>query len=134
MQKHATRTPIFYFAGESEKARLAEYGLLSHFDANFVLRDKLRYVDFLPFLARAQFVVTDSGGVQEESGHLGIPCAVHRLKTERLKGQGTNMVLTGMETDRLKNFLENVDDYRSSDDPGLVQPSVVIVDTLEKLG
>lgn len=134
MQKHAERTPIVYFAGESEKARLAEYGLLSYFDDQFVLRDKARYVEFLPVLARAQFVVTDSGGVQEESGHLGIPCAVHRLKTERLKGEGTSMVLTGMDTGRLESFLENVDDYRSNDDADAIQPSKVIADAIERLG
>ncbi|SDD82556.1 UDP-N-acetylglucosamine 2-epimerase (non-hydrolysing) [Sanguibacter gelidistatuariae] len=127
------RMPIVYFAGESEKARLAEYGLESIFDEQFLLRDKLRYVEFLPVLSGARFVVTDSGGVQEECAHLGIPCAVHRVKTERHQGIGHNVMLTGMDTDRLANFLENVDDYRSRDTADAARPSAVIVDVLEKL-
>ena len=134
LKKASTRAPIVYFAGESEKARLAEYGLGSVFDDRFVLRDKLRYVEFLPVLSAAQFVVTDSGGVQEECAHLGIPCAVHRVKTERHQGLGENVLLTGMDTEKLADFLKHVDDYRVQDVATTARPSVVVVDAIERIG
>lgn len=133
LNNYAKRTPIIYFAGESEKERLREYGLLSSFDDNFVLRDKARYIEFLPVLARAQFVVTDSGGVQEESAHLGLPCAVHRLRTERQDGLGRTMVLTGMDIALLEKFLDNIESYRAPVNDAVIQPSVVIADAIDQL-
>jgi len=126
--------PIVYFAGASEKARLREYGLEPLFDDKFLLREKLRYVEFLPVLAAARFVVTDSGGVQEECAHLGLPCAVHRVKTERHQGLGENVLLTGMDTTRLARFLGDVDALRTRDASDMARPSAVVVDTLERLG
>lgn len=134
LASHSAVVPIVYFAGESEKARLEEYGLMSVFDDRFVLRDKLRYVEFLPVLSEAAFVVTDSGGMQEECAHLGIPCAVHRLKTERHQGLGENVVLTGMDTEALARFLTHVDDYRTGDRSDDARPSTVVVETIERLG
>ena len=118
----AAGTPIIYYAGASEKERLAEYGLESLFGDDLVLRDKLPYVEFLPVLSAAQFVVTDSGGIQEECAHLGIPCAVHRVKTERHQGLGENVVLTGMDTALLAQFLDDFDSYRTRDVEDTARP------------
>jgi len=134
LKEASVRMPIVYFAGESEKARLEEYDLLGLFDdERFLIRDKLRYVEFLPVLSGAKFVVTDSGGVQQECAHLGIPCAIHRLKTESHQGLGENVVLTGMDIARLEHFLENVDAYRRTDLDDSARPSRVVVDALERL-
>ncbi|GEN78276.1 UDP-N-acetylglucosamine 2-epimerase [Actinotalea fermentans] len=129
------RHPIVYFAGRSELERLGSYGLLSLFDEErFVLAEKLSYVRFLPVLAKARFVVTDSGGLQEESAHLGIPCAVHRRHTERMDGVGVSMVLTGLDRDALSQFLEGHERHRSAGTVGDVRPSALIVDAIEALG
>jgi UDP-N-acetylglucosamine 2-epimerase (non-hydrolysing) len=54
----------------------------------------LDYVAFLALVARAAVVITDSGGVQEETSHLGIPCVTLRPSTERpaTVTQGTNIL------------------------------------------
>jgi UDP-N-acetylglucosamine 2-epimerase (non-hydrolysing) len=59
-----------------------------------VLVDPLGYLDFLCLMKNATIVVTDSGGVQEETTCLGIPCVTVRENTERpvTVDQGTNMV------------------------------------------
>jgi UDP-N-acetylglucosamine 2-epimerase (non-hydrolysing) len=60
--------------------------------------DPLGYLDFLKLMAHAQFVLTDSGGIQEETTVLGVPCLTLRTSTERpvtIK-EGTN-VLVGLE-------------------------------------
>ena len=54
--------------------------------------DPLGYLDFLALMADARFVLTDSGGVQEETTALGVPCLTLRSNTERpiTLSEGTN--------------------------------------------
>ena len=133
LKEYGETCPIAYFAGASERERLHAYGLLDIFDdSRLVLRERLAYVDFLPVLARAEFVVTDSGGIQEECHHLGIPCAVHRMHTERLANEdGATMVLTRYDVDVLRGFLQSHDRYRRSRSSGADRPSAIVADALE---
>jgi UDP-N-acetylglucosamine 2-epimerase (non-hydrolysing) len=59
------------------------------------LAEPIGYLDFLGLQARARFVLTDSGGVQEETSALGVPCFTLRDSTERpiTVTAGTNMLL-----------------------------------------
>jgi UDP-N-acetylglucosamine 2-epimerase (non-hydrolysing) len=79
-------------------------------------------------------VVTDSGGLQEECGHLGIPCAVHRVRTERPFGDGRQVVLTGFSTDKLRRFLDDYERHRVEAALDHFHPSQVIADAIEKFG
>jgi len=134
LKRHSREVPIVYFAGASERERLEQYGLLGLFDGKtFLIEDKLSYVAFLRVLARATFVVTDSGGLQEESAHLGIPCAVHRTHTERPDGEGRNMVLTRFSIDKLNEFLDDYERYRTDASLDAFRPSATIVDAIEAL-
>jgi len=60
-----------------------------------LLCDPLGYLDFLSLLADAGAVLTDSGGIQEETTYLGIPCFTLRDNTERpiTITAGTNTLL-----------------------------------------
>lgn len=51
--------------------------------ANFQLMDPLGYLDFVGLMTGAEVVFTDSGGVQEETSALGVPCVTLRDSTER---------------------------------------------------
>jgi len=135
LKEYSAKLPIIYFAGASERERLEQYRLLDLFDpVDFRIEDKLSYVAFLPILAKARFVVTDSGGLQEECAHLGIPCAVHRARTERPNGEGQKMVLTGFSTDKVRQFLDDYERYRGGAGVDQFHPSQVIADTIENLG
>jgi UDP-N-acetylglucosamine 2-epimerase (non-hydrolysing) len=59
-------------------------------------------VDFLHLMSQAHIVLTDSGGIQEETSYLGIPCLTLRQNTERpiTVEMGTN-TLIGQDTERL---------------------------------
>src|SRR5262249_25136755 len=62
---------------------------------DLVLTEPLGYIEFLGLEAKARFVVTDSGGVQEETSALGVPCFTLRDSTERpvTLELGTNVLL-----------------------------------------
>ena len=69
---------------------------------NLILQDPLGYFDFLNLTMHAKFVVTDSGGIQEETTVLGIPCLTVRENTERpvTVSVGTNQ-LVGLDTKKI---------------------------------
>jgi len=69
---------------------------------NFILLDPLGYLDFLRLLLSARLILTDSGGIQEESTVLGIPCLTLRENTERpvTVSHGTNTVV-GTDPERI---------------------------------
>ena len=70
--------------------------------ANVLLTEPLGYLEFLGLEAEAQFVLTDSGGVQEETSAFGVPCFTLRENTERpaTVELGTNTVL-GLRPERI---------------------------------
>ena len=76
------------------RARLEAAGLFSHTGLRVV--DPLGYVEFLGLVRGAAAVVTDSGGVQEETTVLGVPCLTLRPNTERpvTITHGTNRLVT----------------------------------------
>jgi UDP-N-acetylglucosamine 2-epimerase (non-hydrolysing) len=71
--------------------------------------DPLPYVDFLGLQLRATVVITDSGGIQEETTYLGIPCLTVRENTERpvTVSLGTN-VLVGRDPGKLRSEFSRV--------------------------
>jgi UDP-N-acetylglucosamine 2-epimerase (non-hydrolysing) len=81
------------------------------------LTDPVSYLEFLSLEADARAVLTDSGGVQEETTYLGVPCFTLRANTERpiTVRAGTNSLL-GLEPERIKDIL-----------PALAQPRTVTV-------
>jgi UDP-N-acetylglucosamine 2-epimerase (non-hydrolysing) len=66
---------------------------------NLLVIDPLGYLDFLNLMQSARFILTDSGGIQEETTYLGIPCITMRENTERpiTVELGTN-ILVGSDT------------------------------------
>ena len=75
-----------------------------------LLVEPLGYLDFLGLEARARLVLTDSGGVQEETSALGVPCFTLRDTTERpvTVRLGTNTLL-GLRPARIATIADRVD-------------------------
>jgi UDP-N-acetylglucosamine 2-epimerase (non-hydrolysing) len=69
---------------------------------NLKLVEPLGYLEFMKLVSHARFVMTDSGGIQEETTYLGVPCLTLRNNTERPStvDHGTN-VLVGLDPDRI---------------------------------
>jgi UDP-N-acetylglucosamine 2-epimerase (non-hydrolysing) len=64
------------------KKKIAEYKL-NNFLKKLIVTEPLGYFDFTKLLINSKGVVTDSGGIQEETTHLGVPCCTLRDTTER---------------------------------------------------
>ncbi len=73
---------------------------------NLLLCEPLGYLDFLRLISSAQCVVTDSGGIQEETTWLGIPCITMRENTERpvTIESGTNILVGSNEALLMENL------------------------------
>jgi UDP-N-acetylglucosamine 2-epimerase (non-hydrolysing) len=83
------------------RKRLEEFGLLEPLSAASAIRltEPLGYVEFMNLVIGSTIAITDSGGVQEETTYLGIPCATLRENTERpiTVTQGTNRLVKPRE-------------------------------------
>jgi UDP-N-acetylglucosamine 2-epimerase (non-hydrolysing) len=103
--------PVVFPLHPRTAARLEEMGLADRLRVDGLrVVPPLDYLSFLALEADAAFVVTDSGGVQEETSALGIPCFTIRDATERpvTVELGTNIVL-GLAPHRIAeipHFLE----------------------------
>jgi UDP-N-acetylglucosamine 2-epimerase (non-hydrolysing) len=91
---------VVFPAHPRTRKRIADSGLNT---AHLRILDPLPYVDFLGLQSQATVVITDSGGIQEESTFLGIPCLTVRETTERpiTVSMGTN-VLVGRDPEKLR--------------------------------
>jgi UDP-N-acetylglucosamine 2-epimerase (non-hydrolysing) len=132
----AARTvPLVFVDHSVTSAALEKCGLESLFDGETFIRvPRLRFFDFIRAERRSAFVVTDSGGSQEECYYLDLPCLVHRVKTERHEGLGENAVLSGMSVEVLHDFLADPSRFRRRAVLPSISPSTVIVDDLERRG
>ena len=86
--------PVVFPVHPRTRQRMREFGIDSG-RGNVILTEPLGYVDFLSLTSHARLVLTDSGGLQEESTALGIRCLTLRENTERpiTVSQGTNEVV-----------------------------------------
>jgi UDP-N-acetylglucosamine 2-epimerase (non-hydrolysing) len=91
------RLPVIFPVHPRTRARMEEFGLLGRPEEMNGLRlvEPLGYLDFLRLYSGAQLVLTDSGGIQEETTALGVPCLTLRENTERpiTVEMGTNVVV-----------------------------------------
>ncbi len=93
----AARLPLLFPVHPRTRERLETFGLLQRAreTAGLQLLDTLGYQENLGLMAEARFVLTDSGGIQEETSFLDVPCLTLRPNTERpvTVTQGTNIVV-----------------------------------------
>ena len=105
------RLAIFFPVHPRTRKQLEETGLWDRLAAlpGMRLSEPVGYLDFLSLMTACRVALTDSGGIQEETTVLGIPCLTLRDNTERpiTVEQGTNR-LVGARGDRLKEALAEI--------------------------
>jgi UDP-N-acetylglucosamine 2-epimerase (non-hydrolysing) len=97
--------PLVFPMHPRTRQRLNDLGQSS----SLIVMEPQGYLDFLALQSHAKFVITDSGGVQEESTYLGIPCLTLRPNTERpiTVQVGTNTVV-GEEPSQLVDEVKRI--------------------------
>jgi UDP-N-acetylglucosamine 2-epimerase (non-hydrolysing) len=103
----AGRLPVLFPAHPRTARRMHEAGLAV--GRGVRLTEPLPYLAFLGLMAAARVVLTDSGGIQEETTALGVPCLTLRSNTERpvTVDLGTNRVV-GTDRDAIVGAVEEV--------------------------
>jgi UDP-N-acetylglucosamine 2-epimerase (non-hydrolysing) len=96
----AQRISVIFPVHPRTRRSLEAFGLAKKLEhPGIVLLEPLSYIEFMALVHKARFILTDSGGIQEESTYLGVPCLTLRESTERpvTVTLGTNR-LTKVET------------------------------------
>ncbi len=102
------KIPIIFPVHPRTRAKIDEFGFADRIaDSDIKLIDPLGYLDFMRLYSGAKLVLTDSGGLQEETTVLGIPCLTLRHNTERpvTIEFGTN-ILVGPDPEKIKAAAE----------------------------
>jgi UDP-N-acetylglucosamine 2-epimerase (non-hydrolysing) len=97
LEETGSRLPIIFPVHPRTRKMMTELGLARQMESDRGLRliEPLGYLDFLRLYSGARLVLTDSGGIQEETTVLGIPCLTLRENTERpiTVEMGTNTIV-----------------------------------------
>ncbi len=93
-------TAVIYPIHPRSRKRIQEFGI--HMNSSIRLIEPTDFLDFLQLESNARLVLTDSGGVQEETCILGVPCVTLRDNTERPEtvGVGSN-ILAGTDSEKI---------------------------------
>ena len=135
------RLPICFAVHPRTRDRLEQFGLSERISKrrSIILTEPLGYLDFLQLYSNSRLVLTDSGGVQEETTVLGIPCLTLRQNTERpiTVTEGTNRIV-GNDPEVIKReaFASLEQPARPARAPELWDghAAVRIVDAIEQAG
>lgn len=130
LREHSRALPLVFIDHPPTTTAIVRFGLTTLFDDRFLRVEKQPYPAFISLLKRSRFLVTDSGGVQEECFYLDHPCLVHRKTTERQEGIGRNVVISALDLGLVQEFLDDPGRYRAGGPPDLPSPSRVILDYL----
>jgi UDP-N-acetylglucosamine 2-epimerase (non-hydrolysing) len=107
----SARLPVLFPVHPRTRKMLADPGLSGMLERSPGLRlvEPMGYLEFLALTSQARLILTDSGGLQEESTALGVPCLTLRENTERpiTVEQGTNLVV-GTEPARIRAEADRV--------------------------
>lgn len=91
---------------------ISRYKLKEKFEEiqNIIITEPFGYIDFLELIRNAKYVLTDSGGIQEETTYLKVPCITLRENTERPSTilEGTN-VLCGLSEEKFYNAIKKIE-------------------------
>jgi len=121
LREAASRYKLVFPAHPRTQKNMANFGLKEQFEAidNLQITEPIGYFEFMNLMIHSALVLTDSGGIQEETTWLGIPCITLRENTERplTVEQGTNNV-TGVDLSKVRAALDKAEAFdRTSYNP-----------------
>jgi UDP-N-acetylglucosamine 2-epimerase (non-hydrolysing) len=121
LEEIARRLPIVFPAHPRTRKMIDELGLTDRVDKikGLLVIDPSGYLDFLQLVSGARLVLTDSGGIQEETTVLGIPCVTLRENTERpiTVEMGTNTIAGTNPANIIKAAMSALDNSPNTSPP-----------------
>lgn len=106
------KVPIVFSLHPRTRKKLEDYDLLQRLaeTSNVFLTDPLSYIEFVKMMQEASLVITDSGGVQEETTYLKTPCITFRNSTERPStvAAGGNILLQRLDVDEVVSVAKRI--------------------------
>jgi UDP-N-acetylglucosamine 2-epimerase (non-hydrolysing) len=97
IDKIAEKHKVLFLIHPRTKNRIVEFDIQTK---NIILKEPLGYLESINLMENSKLVITDSGGIQEETTFLGVPCVTLRKDTERpiTQSHGTNIIAGEDET------------------------------------
>jgi UDP-N-acetylglucosamine 2-epimerase (non-hydrolysing) len=133
--KRASRiAPVIYVLHEPSEHQLRRFGLYEEIARNpkITLHGYYDYLTFMQVVANSLFVISDGGGLQEETYFLDVPCLLLRNKTERTVGLDVTACLSDMKWEKIDSFFENFERFHRRKDFKREYPSRLIAERLRR--
>lgn len=129
LSSHAIKNRLIFIDHPVTAQRIHELELDHLINSPGIVRvPKLDYFDFIELLSQADYVITDSGGLQQECEITGTPCLVHRAVTESTWKLDQNIVLSKLDVNILSDFLNNPSKFLREVSSDLVSPTDIILE------
>ncbi len=118
LREGASRSKLIFPSHPRTAKNISTFGLKEEFESlqNLKIIEPVGYYDFMNLMTNSSLVLTDSGGIQEETTWLGIPCITLRDNTERplTVDEGTNHI-TGLDISKVRKALDWAESFKASD-------------------
>ncbi len=130
----AQKYKVTYIIHKTSENQLKQYGLYEKLQTNknIKLTEYLDYVNFMSLVKNCEFVLSDGGGLQEETYFLNVPCLILRNRTEREIGLNETSMLSKFDDEKINYFLQNYTKFHRRKEFIQKYPSKKIVDILLK--
>jgi len=106
------RASVVFPVHPRTRKNFQQFGLLTGLESmqNVVLTEPLGYLEFLSLMEEALMVITDSGGIQEETTYLQVPCLTFRTTTERpcTTEIGSNVLLSDLSPSTTASYIDAI--------------------------
>src|SRR6187399_2548888 len=109
LNSFAQKKKIVFPVHPRTRTKMKEFGIDHALSENIIVTDPIGYIDFLCLIKNSSLIITDSGGIQEETTYLGIPCVTLRDNTERpvTISIGSNY-LAGTDVSKLSKIVTDI--------------------------
>jgi UDP-N-acetylglucosamine 2-epimerase (non-hydrolysing) len=102
--------PLLFFLHDNTRKQLKKYGLFEKLNDNIKILKNTLYFEFIHYLKKCTYLLTDGGSIQEESLVFKKPCLLLRDRTERPEGLETGInFLTKLDVDYSKKIIADIE-------------------------
>lgn len=130
----AEKFKVIYIIHKTSEHQLKQFGFWDKLEKNpnIKLTGYLEYITFMNLVKNCEFVMSDGGGLQEETYFLNVPCLILRNRTEREIGLNQTSYLSGFDNEKINYFFNNYKLFHRKQEFIRYFPSKKIVDELLK--